>query len=221
MRPPPRADAQPQAAHRFCAWLHRQGWLRRVYTQNVDGLHRKAGSNPIEIHGTVDRLLCTTSFTPSVDLGPLMSYPGGSYTEVEYHRGRKPSMSGSLIGSVVGLFLLAGATALLWTNEGSAVAAQYGLLEAERHHAAGTGGVAHLSGELRGRGDGMLRDDAFDEETCRACQGRHAPAGARRGRFRELPRALRARMAGAPSACRWRFAIRVFPDSSLEQKGFR
>ena len=26
-------------------------------------------------------------------------YPGGSYTEVEYHRGRKPSMSGSLIGS--------------------------------------------------------------------------------------------------------------------------
>jgi len=89
-------------------------------------------------------------------------YPGGSYTEVEYHRGRKPSMSGSLIGSVVGLFLLAGATALLWTNEGSAVAAQYGLLEAERHHAAGTGGVAHLSGELRGRGDGMLRDDAFD-----------------------------------------------------------
>uniref|UniRef100_A0A7S4JWF5 Deacetylase sirtuin-type domain-containing protein n=1 Tax=Odontella aurita TaxID=265563 RepID=A0A7S4JWF5_9STRA len=29
----------PTAAHKFCAWLHRQGFLRRVYTQNVDGLH--------------------------------------------------------------------------------------------------------------------------------------------------------------------------------------
>ena len=32
-------DARPTAAHRLCAWLHRRGWLRRVYTQNVDGLH--------------------------------------------------------------------------------------------------------------------------------------------------------------------------------------
>jgi len=33
------ADAAPTATHHFCGWLHRQGWLRRVYTQNVDGLH--------------------------------------------------------------------------------------------------------------------------------------------------------------------------------------
>jgi len=32
-------DAMPTATHRFCAWLHRRGWLRRIYTQNVDGLH--------------------------------------------------------------------------------------------------------------------------------------------------------------------------------------
>lgn len=32
-------DAKPASMHRFCAWLHRQGWLRRIYTQNVDGLH--------------------------------------------------------------------------------------------------------------------------------------------------------------------------------------
>jgi len=32
-------DAKPTATHWFCSWLHRQGWLRRVYTQNVDGLH--------------------------------------------------------------------------------------------------------------------------------------------------------------------------------------
>lgn len=32
-------EARPTATHHFCAWLQRQGWLRRVYTQNVDGLH--------------------------------------------------------------------------------------------------------------------------------------------------------------------------------------
>ena len=31
-------EARPTAAHRFLAWLHGRGWLRRVYTQNVDGL---------------------------------------------------------------------------------------------------------------------------------------------------------------------------------------
>ena len=33
------ADADPTPAHHFCAWLHRKGWLRRVYTTNIDGLH--------------------------------------------------------------------------------------------------------------------------------------------------------------------------------------
>lgn len=32
-------DLMPTSAHKFCAWLHHQGCLRRVYTQNVDGLH--------------------------------------------------------------------------------------------------------------------------------------------------------------------------------------
>lgn len=31
--------AAPTATHHFCGWLSRRGWLRRVYTQNVDGLH--------------------------------------------------------------------------------------------------------------------------------------------------------------------------------------
>jgi len=29
----------PTATHAFCQWLHERGWLRRIYTQNVDGLH--------------------------------------------------------------------------------------------------------------------------------------------------------------------------------------
>mmetsp|Transcript_39112 Transcript_39112/g.126458 ORF Transcript_39112/g.126458 Transcript_39112/m.126458 type:complete len:384 (-) Transcript_39112:47-1198(-) len=29
----------PTPTHVFCKWLHERGWLRRIYTQNVDGLH--------------------------------------------------------------------------------------------------------------------------------------------------------------------------------------
>lgn len=32
-------DCSPSLTHHFCSWLHQRGWLRRVYTQNVDGLH--------------------------------------------------------------------------------------------------------------------------------------------------------------------------------------
>ena len=32
-------NAQPTLAHKFCAYLYRVGWLRRTYTQNIDGLH--------------------------------------------------------------------------------------------------------------------------------------------------------------------------------------
>ena len=51
--------AQPNAAHRLIAALDQEKALVCVLTQNVDGLHRAAGSrNVIEIHGTVHRLLC-------------------------------------------------------------------------------------------------------------------------------------------------------------------
>ena len=31
-------DTQPTITHKMIAWLHNQGWLTRVYTQNIDGL---------------------------------------------------------------------------------------------------------------------------------------------------------------------------------------
>lgn len=31
-------DTQPTMTHKMIAWLHNQGWLTRVYTQNIDGL---------------------------------------------------------------------------------------------------------------------------------------------------------------------------------------
>ena len=47
--------AQPNPAHRVLAAFERRGTLRRIVTQNVDGLHQRAGSSDakvIEIHGT-------------------------------------------------------------------------------------------------------------------------------------------------------------------------
>jgi NAD-dependent deacetylase len=52
------ARAQPNAGHRAIAELERQGYLARVLTQNVDGLHRAAGSDPLELHGTLAEVEC-------------------------------------------------------------------------------------------------------------------------------------------------------------------
>ena len=83
---------------------------------------------------------------------------GGPYTEVTYsHGGGEPTFRGALGGCVIGVILLCGATALLWFNEASAVAASSGLLEARSHYASGTGGVTHVMGQLEGT-QGGVRD---------------------------------------------------------------
>ena len=52
-------DAEPNAAHRTLAALERAGRLRGVVTQNVDGLHKKAGNRLVyEIHGSVHENYC-------------------------------------------------------------------------------------------------------------------------------------------------------------------
>ncbi len=53
-------DAEPNAAHRKLAELERQGKLKAIVTQNIDGLHQKAGSKEVlELHGSVHRNYCT------------------------------------------------------------------------------------------------------------------------------------------------------------------
>lgn len=53
-------DAQPNDAHLALAELERQGKLKAVITQNIDGLHQAGGSkNVIELHGSVMRNHCT------------------------------------------------------------------------------------------------------------------------------------------------------------------
>ncbi len=61
-------EAQPNAAHRFLAELEQTGRLTAVITQNIDGLHQKAGSrNVLELHGSIHRnrcLKCAKFFPP-------------------------------------------------------------------------------------------------------------------------------------------------------------
>ena len=53
-------DAQPNDCHKALAALEKAGKLTAVVTQNIDGLHQKAGSkNVFELHGSVLRNYCT------------------------------------------------------------------------------------------------------------------------------------------------------------------
>lgn len=53
-------NAKPNAAHLKLAELERAGKLSAVVTQNIDGLHQKAGSKKVfELHGSVLRNYCT------------------------------------------------------------------------------------------------------------------------------------------------------------------
>jgi NAD-dependent deacetylase len=55
------AAHQPNAGHRAIVDLERSGRLHTLITQNVDGLHQAAGSDParvIEVHGTMREFAC-------------------------------------------------------------------------------------------------------------------------------------------------------------------
>ena len=52
-------DAQPNAAHKKLAQLENEGKLISVVTQNIDGLHQRAGSKAVfELHGSILRNYC-------------------------------------------------------------------------------------------------------------------------------------------------------------------
>lgn len=52
-------EAQPNAAHEYLAALEMAGRLTAVITQNIDGLHQKAGSRCVlELHGSIHRNRC-------------------------------------------------------------------------------------------------------------------------------------------------------------------
>ncbi len=57
----PAWTARPNAGHAALVQLERHGKLHALITQNIDGLHQKAGNSPdrvIEVHGTVHDVVC-------------------------------------------------------------------------------------------------------------------------------------------------------------------
>ena len=55
------STAEPNAGHRALVELERAGRLHTLITQNVDGLHHAAGSDPakvVEVHGTIREVVC-------------------------------------------------------------------------------------------------------------------------------------------------------------------
>ena len=69
-------NAQPNKAHRALAKLEADGKLNAVVTQNIDGLHQKAGSKHVcELHGSVYRNHCTRC-RRSYSLDQIMAMDG-------------------------------------------------------------------------------------------------------------------------------------------------
>lgn len=53
------AHAEPNDGHRALAGLEERGWIQAVVTQNVDGLHQRAGSRDVvEVHGSLREAEC-------------------------------------------------------------------------------------------------------------------------------------------------------------------
>lgn len=73
--------ALPNDGHRALAGLERRGWIDAVVTQNVDGLHARAGSRTVvEVHGSIRTARClgcdsTVPFEEAVALLPVPHCP--------------------------------------------------------------------------------------------------------------------------------------------------
>lgn len=55
--------ALPNPAHQALTLLEKAGYLHTIITQNIDGLHQRAGSEQVlEVHGTLETLTCIGCF---------------------------------------------------------------------------------------------------------------------------------------------------------------
>lgn len=53
------SNAAPNRGHQALTALQRSGYLGSIITQNVDGLHQKAGSKDVvELHGSLHKVKC-------------------------------------------------------------------------------------------------------------------------------------------------------------------
>lgn len=70
-------NAKPNYAHKTLALLEKNNVINSVITQNVDGLHQKAGSkNVIELHGNFNRVRCLIcGYTMDINISKLNEPP--------------------------------------------------------------------------------------------------------------------------------------------------
>lgn len=72
----PALNAHPNTAHIKLSEWEKEGKLKAVITQNIDGLHQKAGSeNVLELHGTIMKNYCDRCFKP-YEVSDVMNAPG-------------------------------------------------------------------------------------------------------------------------------------------------
>ena len=75
-------QANPNPAHIALAHLEGAGFLKTIITQNIDGLHQRAGSdNVLEVHGSMEKLTC---------VGCYRKYSAADFEEPYYERGVIP-----------------------------------------------------------------------------------------------------------------------------------
>ena len=75
-------QAQPNKAHLAIARMEKAGLVSEIITQNIDGLHQKAGSkNVLELHGTLHTLSCG---------GCFRQFPSEGYVESLIQHGTVP-----------------------------------------------------------------------------------------------------------------------------------
>jgi NAD-dependent deacetylase len=88
--------AAPTAGHKFLARLEREGRLSGIITQNIDGLHEKAGShNVVPIHGDFRSFFCVSCGEKKEDTRTIFSQA------MEGHIPRCSSCGGTMKPSVV------------------------------------------------------------------------------------------------------------------------
>ena len=74
-------DAQPNACHKALAELEKQGKVKAIVTQNIDGLHQLAGSKVVyELHGSVLRNYCERCHA-FYDVDKVLSSEGVPYCD--------------------------------------------------------------------------------------------------------------------------------------------
>lgn len=75
-------NTQPNPAHYGVAQLEQAGYVQTVITQNIDGLHQRAGSTSVlEVHGTMRSMSCTHCFR---------QYDSADYLQPYLEEGRIP-----------------------------------------------------------------------------------------------------------------------------------